>query len=79
MIVIFDLDGTVWNSEPGILACMVHALDQLSLPVPTESVLRAHIGPPLRSMLAEVGVQAPLLDPDQLVLLRARALPDGDR
>ena len=30
-------------------------------------------------VLAEVGVQAPLLDPDQLVLLRARALPDGDR
>jgi alpha-galactosidase len=30
-------------------------------------------------VLAEVGIQAPLLDPDQLVLLRARAMPDGDR
>ena len=58
MNVVFDLDGTVWDSEPGILACLVHTLDALGLPVPTDQVLRSHIGPPLPLMLEMVGVPA---------------------
>ena len=58
MNVVFDLDGTVWDSEPGILACMVHTLDALGLQVPTDQVLRSHIGLPLPLMLEMVGVPA---------------------
>ncbi|UDY34069.1 HAD hydrolase-like protein [Dermatobacter hominis] len=76
MHVIFDLDGTVWDSEPGILACMAHALHELGREVPTDDVLRSHIGPPLRSMLAEVGVPEPQLD-DGVRLYRERYLTEG--
>lgn len=74
--VIFDLDGTVWDSEPGILACMAHALGELGVAVPDHEVLRSHIGPPLRTMLAEVGVPEPQLD-DGVRLYRERYLTEG--
>ena len=42
VIVIFDLDGTVWDSEPGILACMAHALDGVGHDITTAGDLRSH-------------------------------------
>lgn len=62
MIVIFDLDGTVWDSRPGIVACLVHAFDELGLEPPDEGRMIAAIGPPLRTMLADLGVHEDLLD-----------------
>lgn len=62
MNVLFDLDGTVWDSEPGILACLVHTLDGLGLAVPDDDVLRSHIGPPLPLMLEQVGVPLSRVD-----------------
>lgn len=56
MIVIFDLDGTVWDSVEGIVGTLEHTLASLDLPVPTRSDLAANVGPPLPTMLAELGV-----------------------
>ena len=53
---LFDLDGTLIDSEPGITACIRYAFDKLGVPAPAE--LRAWIGPPLRHSFA------PLLDHD---------------
>ena len=58
MLCLFDLDGTLIDSEPGITACIRHALAKLAVPEPTE--LRSWIGPPLRHSFA------PLLDNDAL-------------
>jgi phosphoglycolate phosphatase len=76
VIVIFDLDGTVWDSEPGIVASLAHALVGLGLPVPAPADLVAHVGPPLRSMLAEVGVSDDRLD-EGVRLYRERYLDVG--
>ncbi len=45
--VIFDLDGTLTDSRPGIFACTVYALKKMGLPVPPEATLSRFLGPPL--------------------------------
>ena len=49
---LFDLDGTLIDSAPGITRCAAYALEQLGEPVPDESTLRGWIGPPLRVSFA---------------------------
>ena len=56
MLCLFDLDGTLIDSEPGISACIRYAFDKLGVSAPVE--LRPWIGPPLRHSFA------PLLDHD---------------
>jgi phosphoglycolate phosphatase len=58
MLCLFDLDGTLIDSEHGITACVKHALARLDVPVPDDDELRGWIGPPLRHSFA------PLLDHD---------------
>lgn len=58
MLCLFDLDGTLIDSEHGITACVKHALARLDIPAPTHEQLRDWIGPPLRHSFA------PLLDHD---------------
>jgi len=58
MLCLFDLDGTLIDSEHGITACVKHALSRLEVPAPTAEELRRWIGPPLRHSFA------PLLDHD---------------
>lgn len=45
--VIFDLDGTLTDSAPGILAGVRHAHQQMDWPLPEEAILRKFLGPPL--------------------------------
>ncbi|HEY0198102.1 MAG TPA: HAD hydrolase-like protein [Rhodanobacter sp.] len=58
MLCLFDLDGTLIDSEHGIAACVKHALVRLDVPAPSDDELRHWIGPPLRHSFA------PLLDHD---------------
>ena len=45
--VLFDLDGTLTESHPGIMHCACLALGEMGLPIPDEATLRRFIGPPL--------------------------------
>ncbi len=45
--VLFDLDGTVIDSKPGIFASAAVALDKLSLEMPAEAQMMGFLGPPL--------------------------------
>ena len=45
--ILFDLDGTLTNSELGITTCVQHALKKFGIEVEDRSVLRPFIGPPL--------------------------------
>lgn len=53
-IAIFDLDGTITDSGPGIVNSIRYALEKYSLPVPEEKVLRTFIGPPLKEQFQAV-------------------------
>lgn len=44
--VLFDLDGTLCDSEAGIVLHLAMALETVGLPVPTPDVLRCCVGPP---------------------------------
>ena len=52
--VIFDLDGTLTESAPGITNSVKYALEKLHLPELTETQLQAFIGPPLMESFINV-------------------------
>ena len=47
-LVLFDLDGTLVDSAPGIAASVRAAVASLGLPAPSAAQLRAMVGPPLQ-------------------------------
>ncbi len=51
--VLFDLDGTLTDSGPGIAASVRFALAELGLPPLNDSILRSFVGPPLADSFKE--------------------------
>jgi phosphoglycolate phosphatase len=45
--ILFDLDGTIVDSAPGITATLAYMFEQLGKPIPTPSELLKYVGPPL--------------------------------
>lgn len=45
--ILFDLDGTLADSAPGITATLAHMFEALELPVPTPAELLRYVGPPI--------------------------------
>lgn len=60
-LVLFDLDGTLVDSSPGIWASVRFAAAALGLPPPTPSQLRAMVGPPLQEGF-EAALGVPVAD-----------------
>ena len=46
-VILFDLDGTLTDSAPGILNSVRYACRKLGLEMPSEATLRKFLGPPL--------------------------------
>lgn len=51
--IVFDFDGTIMESAPGITGCVRHALVTLGFPEPDEATLLKFIGPPLHPAFCE--------------------------
>jgi phosphoglycolate phosphatase len=45
--ILFDLDGTIVDSAPGITATLAYTFETMGLPIPTPSELVAYVGPPI--------------------------------
>ena len=45
--ILFDLDGTIINSEVGVTSCVVYALKKFGIEETDRAVLRKFLGPPL--------------------------------
>jgi phosphoglycolate phosphatase len=69
LVLLFDLDGTLMDSQLGIVRCFQYALGQLGRPCPADAVLASFIGPPLRSAFATL-----LAGPEPAAIERAVAL-----
>ncbi|HYO58179.1 HAD-IA family hydrolase [Archangium sp.] len=52
MTIVFDLDGTLVDSLPDIIASVQHGFTSLGLPAPADAEVRALIGHPLEAMYA---------------------------
>ncbi len=46
-VVLFDLDGTLTDSGPGIFNCLEYALDDQGVSYPDRDAMRSFLGPPL--------------------------------
>lgn len=45
--ILFDLDGTIADSAPGITSSLSYMFEALGRPVPTPEELRSYVGPPI--------------------------------
>jgi phosphoglycolate phosphatase len=54
--VLLDLDGTLSDSEPGILRSLRWAFEREGFPVPSEADVRSVIGPPFEIGLPAIGI-----------------------
>jgi phosphoglycolate phosphatase len=54
--VLLDLDGTLSDSEPGILRSLRWACEQEGFPIPTDEQVRSVIGPPFELGLPSIGI-----------------------
>lgn len=74
--VVFDIDGTLLDSAPGIVAGFQHALRSVGVTPPSETELRSDLGPELRAHLATLGV-APAVLPQAIAAYRSYYLQFG--
>lgn len=74
--VVFDVDGTLIDSAPGIINGYLHVFEELGVPAPSEEVLRADIGPPLPTIITRYGVAESQID-QAIDLYRERYLDVG--
>jgi len=54
--VLLDLDGTLSDSEPGILKSLQWACEREGFPIPTDEEVRSIIGPPFELGLPSIGI-----------------------
>lgn len=52
-VILFDLDGTLTDSAPGIVNCLRYALDDLGIAHPDAATIRSQLGPPLSVTFTE--------------------------
>ena len=70
--VLFDLDGTLTDSAPGITQSLAGALEEIGHPVADPDSLTVHVGPPLHETMRALG-----LDESEAVAATAAGLRDG--
>ena len=61
-LILLDLDGTLMDSAPGIIASVRHAYQTLEIPEPSAQTLAAFVGPPLQMSIQKHGVRADQVD-----------------
>ena len=55
-MVVFDIDGTLLDSAPGIVACFIAALESVGFDPPDASELRRDLGPPVEDVFTTLGL-----------------------
>ena len=53
-LIIFDLDGTLTKSGPGVMKDISYMCEKMGIEIPSEDVLKSFIGPPLMTHIMDV-------------------------
>lgn len=53
-LIVFDVDGTLLNTEEGVLSAAKYAIKKMGFEIPSEKVLRTFIGPPIQDSFERV-------------------------
>lgn len=78
MKIIFDLDGTLTDSGPGILRCARETFAHYGIPIPNDATMRTMVGPPLRQSFIRFGIPADKLE-ESIVHYRWLYTEDGGK
>ncbi len=75
--ILFDLDGTILDSAPGITATLAWTFERLGRPIPTPVELLAYVGPPILDSFRDLAHMSPEESARALEIYRARYLEHG--
>ncbi len=75
--ILFDLDGTITDSAPGITATLSYTLERLGLPIPSPVELLRYVGPPILDSFRDLAGMTPEQSAQALEIYRAKYLDDG--
>ena len=75
--VLFDLDGTITDSAPGITKAIANTLEAMGLPVPSPAQLVEYVGPPLLDSFRDFGHMSDTQAREALTIYRADYNEDG--
>ena len=75
--ILFDLDGTITDSAPGITATLAYTFERLGLPVGSPAELLRYVGPPIMDSFRDLaGMDLPTAE-HALDIYREKYLNDG--
>ncbi len=76
MNILFDLDGTLTDSGPGIIRCARETFAHYGLPTPDDATMRTMVGPPLRDSFRRFGFSEELVE-EAILYYRALYMAGG--
>lgn len=75
--ILFDLDGTIAASAPGITASLSYMFEAMGRPVPTQEELLAWVGPPILDSFRDLAGMTPVESRQALAIYREHYLSNG--
>jgi phosphoglycolate phosphatase len=75
--ILFDLDGTILDSAPGITATLAWTFGRLGRPIPRPAELLAYVGPPILDSFRDLAHMSPTESAEALEIYRGRYLEHG--
>lgn len=75
--ILFDLDGTIVDSAPGITSTLAYTFEQMGRPIPTPSELLAYVGPPILDSFRDLAGMTPEESQLALEIYRPQYLDTG--
>jgi phosphoglycolate phosphatase len=77
--ILFDLDGTIADSAPGITESLAHVFEELGRPVPSQEELRLWVGPPILDAFRDRAGMTPEESAVALAIYRDHYLSKGTK